>query len=85
MGRSTTPTPVKIAVNRAMDTSLPPLFIRPGLLGLMQVAQGAPLELDEDAPTFADALKEQLGIKMLPQKGPSELFLVDHIEKPSEN
>jgi uncharacterized protein (TIGR03435 family) len=50
-----------------------------------QVARGAPLELDEDAPTFADALKEQLGIKMLPQKGPSELFIVDHIEKPSEN
>jgi len=50
-----------------------------------QVARGAPLELDEDAPTFADALKEQLGIKMLPQKGPSELFLVDHIERPSEN
>jgi uncharacterized protein (TIGR03435 family) len=50
-----------------------------------QVARGAPLELDEDAPTFADALKEQLGIKMLPQKGPSELFVVEHIERPSEN
>jgi uncharacterized protein (TIGR03435 family) len=50
-----------------------------------QVARGAPLELDQDAPTFVDALKEQLGIKMLPQKGPSELFTVDHIEKPSEN
>jgi uncharacterized protein (TIGR03435 family) len=53
--------------------------------GVDQVARGAPLELDEDAPTFADALKEQLGIRMLPQKGPSELFLVDHVEKPSEN
>ena len=30
-----------------------------------QVARGAPLELDEDAPTFADALKEQLGIRMV--------------------
>ena len=50
-----------------------------------QVARGAPLELDEDAPTFADALKEQLGIKMLSQKGPSELFVVDHIEKPAED
>jgi uncharacterized protein (TIGR03435 family) len=52
---------------------------------LDQVAQGAPFELDEDAPTFGDALKEQLGIKMLSQKGPSELFVVDHLEKPSEN
>jgi uncharacterized protein (TIGR03435 family) len=50
-----------------------------------QVARGAPLELDEDAPTFADALKEQLGIKMVSRKGTSELFIVDHIEKPSEN
>jgi uncharacterized protein (TIGR03435 family) len=50
-----------------------------------QVARGAPLELDEDAPTFADALKEQLGIKMQSEKGPSELFFVDHIEKPSDN
>jgi uncharacterized protein (TIGR03435 family) len=50
-----------------------------------QVARGAPLELDEEAPTFADALKEQLGLKMLSQKGPAELFLVDHIERPSEN
>jgi uncharacterized protein (TIGR03435 family) len=50
-----------------------------------QVARGAPLELDEDAPTFADALEEQLGIKMLSRKGPTELFIVDHIEKPSEN
>jgi Protein of unknown function (DUF3738) len=41
-----------------------------------QVARGAPVELDEDTPTFADALKEQLGIKILPQKGPSELFFV---------
>jgi uncharacterized protein (TIGR03435 family) len=50
-----------------------------------QAPRGAPFELDEDAPTFADALKEQLGIKMLSQEGPSEVFVVDHIEKPSTN
>jgi uncharacterized protein (TIGR03435 family) len=50
-----------------------------------QVPRGAPLELDEDAPAFADAPKEQLGIKMLSQKGQSEIFIVDHIERPSEN
>jgi uncharacterized protein (TIGR03435 family) len=50
-----------------------------------QVARGAVLELDEDAPAFADALKEQLGIKMQLQKGPSELFLIDHIDKLTEN
>jgi uncharacterized protein (TIGR03435 family) len=35
-----------------------------------QVARGAPVELDEDTPTFADALKEQLGIKNTAPKGP---------------
>jgi uncharacterized protein (TIGR03435 family) len=40
---------------------------------------------DEDAPTFADALKEQLGLKLVPQKGPVEFFVVDHLERPSEN
>jgi uncharacterized protein (TIGR03435 family) len=50
-----------------------------------QMPRGAPIELDEDAPAFADALKEQLGIKMLSQKGQSEIFIVDHIERLSEN
>jgi uncharacterized protein (TIGR03435 family) len=50
-----------------------------------QVAPGARLEPDEDAPTFQEALKEQLGINMISRKGPTELFFVDHVEKPSEN
>jgi hypothetical protein len=32
-----------------------------------------------------EAYKEQLGIKMVSRKGPSELFFIDHVEKPSEN
>jgi uncharacterized protein (TIGR03435 family) len=32
-----------------------------------------------------EACKEQLGIKMVSRKGPSELFFIDHVEKPSEN
>ena len=36
-------------------------------------------------PTFEQALKEQLGIKMVSQKGPVEFFVVDHIEHPSAN
>jgi uncharacterized protein (TIGR03435 family) len=50
-----------------------------------QVARGAPVVIDEDAPTFSDALEEQLGMKMLSRRGPTELFVVDHIERPSEN
>jgi uncharacterized protein (TIGR03435 family) len=40
---------------------------------------------DPDAPTFQEALKERLGIKMVSKKGPQELFFIDHLERPSEN
>jgi uncharacterized protein (TIGR03435 family) len=40
---------------------------------------------DEDAPTFVEALKEQLGLKLVPEKGPVEVFVVDHVEHPSAN
>ena len=36
-------------------------------------------------PSFTEAVKDQLGIKMIPQKLPIEVIVVDHIEKPSEN
>lgn len=40
---------------------------------------------DESAPTFQEALRDQLGIKMVPKKGPVEFFVIDHIERPSAN
>jgi uncharacterized protein (TIGR03435 family) len=36
-------------------------------------------------PTFIEAPKEQLGLKLEPQTAPVEIFLLDHIEKPSAN
>jgi uncharacterized protein (TIGR03435 family) len=51
----------------------------------IQLPPGATVEPDEDAPTFQQAMKEQLGIRMVSRKGPSELFFIDHVEKPSEN
>jgi uncharacterized protein (TIGR03435 family) len=38
---------------------------------------------DESAPSIDQALKEQLGIKMVSKKGPASV--VDHIEHPSPN
>ena len=43
------------------------------------------IDPDPDAPTFQESLQEQMGIKMVAQKGPQELFSVDHLERPSEN
>jgi uncharacterized protein (TIGR03435 family) len=49
------------------------------------VPNGVEFHPDESAPTFEEALKEQLGLKLVPEKGPADFFFVDHIEHPSAN
>lgn len=36
-------------------------------------------------PTLFAALEEQLGLKLVPSKGPVDTIVIDHIERPSEN
>ena len=45
---------------------------------------GSP-QFDETGPTFQEALKSQIGFKIESQTGPVDMFVVDHIEQPSEN
>jgi uncharacterized protein (TIGR03435 family) len=40
---------------------------------------------DESGPTFLEALKEQLGLKLDSQTGPVPVIVIDHVEQPSEN
>ena len=47
---------------------------------------GAPAEVRApDFPGIFQAVQEQLGLKLVPAKGPVHLLVIDHIEKPSEN
>jgi uncharacterized protein (TIGR03435 family) len=39
----------------------------------------------QELPTIFDALKQQLGLKLEPAKGPVEYFVIDHVDKPSAN
>jgi uncharacterized protein (TIGR03435 family) len=41
--------------------------------------------LDENLPDFFTALQEQLGLKLLPEKAQMPVFIVDHIERPTDN
>jgi bla regulator protein blaR1 len=38
-----------------------------------------------DAPGIFQAIQEQLGLRLVPAKGPMDVLVIDHIERPSEN
>jgi uncharacterized protein (TIGR03435 family) len=40
---------------------------------------------EADGPTFRKALRDQLGLRLEPQKGPIDLVVIDHLEQPSAN
>ena len=41
--------------------------------------------LDPDGPTFEEALREQLGLKLESRKTSMDVLVMDHVEHPSEN
>jgi bla regulator protein blaR1 len=36
-------------------------------------------------PTFVEAVRQQLGLKLTSEKGPVQVLVVDHVERPTEN
>ena len=48
--------------------------------------QFAPVQAQEsDGPSLFTAVREQLGLRLEPQKAPVEVWVIDRAEKPSEN
>ncbi len=41
--------------------------------------------IDQDGPTFEEALRDQLGLKMESRKSLMDIVVVDHVEHSSEN
>lgn len=58
---------------------------RPTTQGPEGGQQGPVPSADADGPSLFTALHEQLGLKLVPTKGPVEVLIVDHIELPSAN
>jgi uncharacterized protein (TIGR03435 family) len=53
----------------------------PSLAGLPRFHSPA----DPAGPTIFSALQEQLGLRLESGKGPVEVFVIDHVERPSVN
>jgi uncharacterized protein (TIGR03435 family) len=58
-----------------------------GMIRMMPSIDGGPTPAAEapSGPTIFTALQEQLGLKLEADKAPLDYFIIDNIEKPSEN
>ena len=63
--------------NLAYTRDLPPGIHEGAMLN------GTPI--DTSGPTIFQALRQQLGLRLDAQKGPVEILVIDHVEKPGEN
>jgi uncharacterized protein (TIGR03435 family) len=58
-------------------------FAREGPLRNGAEAGRGPVE--QDGPSIFTALREQLGLRLVPAKGPVDFLVIEHAEKPSDN
>jgi uncharacterized protein (TIGR03435 family) len=87
-------TVAEFAAKAFRDTLDRPVIDRTSLAGLFDIhLEFSGLEnsaapggvADNTAPSVFTAVQEQLGLKLSPDKGPVEVLVIDHVEKPSAN
>ena len=64
------------------------LVNKTGFIGMFDLhLEYAPVEDTADTvrPSIFTALQEQLGLRLESAKGPVEVLVVDHVERPSDN
>ena len=71
-------------------TWLPALAGRPvldetGLVGNYELRLRYSAGIGDDGPALPTALREQLGLRLEPVNAPTEVLVIDHIERPTEN
>jgi uncharacterized protein (TIGR03435 family) len=50
-----------------------------------QPLPAASADADLDAPSIFTLVEEKWGLKLESQKGPVDILVIDHVERPSEN
>ena len=63
-----------------------PIVDKTGIAGRFDFHLEFARDMADDAGiSIFTAVQEQLGLKLMPDKGPVEVLVIDHVEKPSEN
>jgi uncharacterized protein (TIGR03435 family) len=81
-----------LPIQTGMATLSRPVIDRTGLSGGYDLSlEWTPEPTNPDSPadesgaTFRKALKDQFGLKLIPEKGPVDILIIDHVEMPSAN
>ncbi len=72
-----------------INTAGRPVINKTGITGLFDIHLEYSPDQNSDAPDAApsifEALQQQLGLKLVPAKGPGEFLVTDRLERPSDN
>ncbi len=59
--------------------------VDPSVPGLQDDKSNTPIPGEDSAPLIFTAIQEQLGLKLDAGRGPVEVLVIDHVEKPAAN